>query len=466
MTVVTRFAPSPTGSLHLGGARTALFNWLYARHFNGKFLLRIEDTDRERSTAGAVQAIYDGINWLGLNWDGDAVSQFSRANEHRKTVQKLLASGNAYKCYCTPQELAEMRDSARADGRPVKYDGRWREKTDADKPNGIPPVIRLKTTQEGETIINDIVQGVIKVRNEQIDDMVLMRADGTPTYMLAVVVDDHDMGVTHIIRGDDHLTNSFRQYQLYDALGWKIPKFAHIPLIHGSDGAKLSKRHGAVGIDSFRDDGFLPETMRNYLLRLGWAHGDEEIISTKQAIKWFNLGSVGKSPSRFDIGKLKNLNAHYMRVADKKMLFSLMKTELSKKLERDLNKKEETRIFQGMDELKERAKTVLELSNSAFFYIAPRPLEMSEKAAKLLNVDGIMYISMIYKKLTKLTNWTGRELEITLNELAKSQNAKLGQFAQPLRAALTGSNVSPGIFIVMEILGQSETLGRLNDVLD
>lgn len=465
MTVVTRFAPSPTGFLHIGGARTALFNWLFARHHGGQFLLRIEDTDRKRSTDEAVAAIYDGIKWLGLDWDGDAVSQYSRVEEHRKAVVRLLAEDKAYKCYCSPKELTEMREKARAEGRPMRYDGRWRDKSPDEAPEGVDPVIRLKAPREGETVINDLVQGDVKVANDQLDDMILMRADGTPTYMLAVVVDDHDMGVTHVIRGDDHLTNAFRQYHLYTSLGWKVPDFAHIPLIHGADGAKLSKRHGALGIEAYRDDGFLPEALRNYLLRLGWAHGDDEYIPTGKAIEWFDLDGVGKSPSRFDVAKLTNLNAQYMREEQSRTLAALIEPALKERHGRDLNEEEKFRVLKGMDGLKERAKTVTELAENAYFYIAPRPLQMNEKAEKLLANGGIEKVALLLEKLTGLDDWSQSEMEATVKQLAESQDIKLGKLAQPLRAALSGSNISPGIFEVMDVLGREETLGRLDDVL-
>lgn len=465
MTVVTRFAPSPTGFLHIGGARTALFNWLFARHHAGKFLLRIEDTDRKRSTDEAVEAIYKGIEWMGLDWDGDAVSQYSRVDEHRKAVDQLLADGNAYKCYCSPEELTEMREKARAEGRPMRYDGRWRDKTDADAPEGIDPVIRLKAPREGETTINDLVQGEVKVANDQLDDVVLMRADSTPTYMLAVVVDDHDMGVTHVIRGDDHLTNSFRQYQLYKALGWDTPTFAHIPLIHGADGAKLSKRHGALGVEAYRDDGFLPEAMRNYLLRLGWAHGDEEVIPTDKAIEWFDLDGVGKSPSRFDVAKLTNLNAHYMREADSAYLAGRIAPTLNERLGREMNDGEKGRIEKGMDSLKERAKTLNELAENAFFYIDARPLQMNEKAEKLLAGGGRELLAPLKDKLAALDDWSPERMEEIVKAEAEAQELKLGKLAQPLRAALSGSNISPGIYDVMDVLGRDETLGRLDDAL-
>jgi len=465
MTVITRFAPSPTGFLHIGGARTALFNWLFARHHKGKFLLRIEDTDQKRSTNEAVKAIYDGMNWLGLNWDGDSISQFSRVGEHTKIVEQLLAEGKAYKCYCTPDELAAMRDNARAEGRPMLYDGRWRDKSEADAPSGIDPVIRLKSQQIGETTIPDMVKGEVKVANNQMDDMVLMRSDGTPTYMLAVVVDDHDMGITHVIRGDDHLTNAFRQHQIYSALDWDTPFFAHIPLIHGSDGAKLSKRHGALGVESYKADGLLPQAMRNYLLRLGWSHGDDEIIPTEQAIKLFDLDGVGKSPSRFDIAKLKSLNTQYLRESSSVNLADYIEPALKTRLGRNLTKIEKDRIVKGITGLKERAKTVVELANSAFFYIEPRPISMNEKATKTLDQAGLDKVAVIREKLYSLSEWTHDAMENTMLDLAKAEGIKLGKIAQPLRAILSGSDISPGIYNIMEVLGRDETLGRLDDVL-
>jgi glutamyl-tRNA synthetase len=465
MTVITRFAPSPTGFLHIGGARTALFNWLFARHHNGKFLLRIEDTDRKRSTYEAVEAIYDGIKWLGLEWDGDVVSQFSRVAEHKKVVEQLLDEGKAYKCYSTPEELTEMREIAKAEGRPIRYNGYWRDKSDSDAPSGINPVIRLKASQKGETIITDLVQGEVKVANDQMDDMVLIRGDGTPTYMLAVVVDDHDMGITHVIRGDDHLTNTFRQYQIYAALGWDTPIFSHIPLIHGADGTKLSKRHGALGVDAYRDDGYLPESMQNYLLRLGWSHGDDKIISIEQAIKLFDLKGVGKSPSRFDIAKLTSLNAQYLRETNSVKLAVLIEPALGARLGRDLTNKEKSRILRGIDGLKVRAKTVVELANSAFFYIEPRPIKLNDKAMKSLDLGGADKVTALRDTLYSLSDWTHDVLEKTILDLAEAKGIKLGELAQPLRAILSGSNTSPGIYNIMEVLGRDETLGRLNDVL-
>ena len=383
MTVVTRFAPSPTGFLHIGGVRTALYNWLFARHHGGKFLLRIEDTDRKRSSDDAVAAILDGLKWMALDWDGDAISQFARVEDHKAAVERLLGEGNAYRCYCSPEELTQMREEARAKGTTALYDGRWRDRDPSEAPDGVDPVIRLKTPNEGETVIEDLVQGTVRVANNQLDDMVLMRADGTPTYMLAVVIDDHDMGVTHAIRGDDHLTNAFRQSLLFDALGWERPEFAHIPLIHGADGAKLSKRHGALGVEAYRDDGFLPEAVFNYLLRLGWSHGDDEIISREQAVEWFDLGGVGKSPARFDIDKLTSLNGHYIRHGDNERLSKFILPVITEKLGGRVAEGTEIWLNKGLDDLKERAKTIIELADSALFYAKTRPLTMDEKATTL-----------------------------------------------------------------------------------
>ncbi|MEX2450716.1 MAG: glutamate--tRNA ligase [Rhodospirillales bacterium] len=465
MTVVTRFAPSPTGYLHIGGARTALFNWLFARHHGGTFLLRIEDTDRARSTPEAVAAIYEGLRWLGLDWDGDAVSQASRAERHRAVARDLIAAGKAYHCYCSQEELAAMREQARKEGRPMRYDGRWRDRDPAEAPPGLDPVVRLKAPQSGETVIEDLVQGPVTVANEQLDDMVLLRADGTPTYMLAVVVDDHDMAVTHVIRGDDHLNNAFRQAQIYRALDWALPAFAHIPLIHGADGAKLSKRHGALGVTEYRADGFLPEAMRNYLLRLGWGHGDDEIISTEQAIKWFDLAHVGKAAARFDVAKLTSLNAHYMRQADDERLFDLLMPALERRLKGKLAEEADDRVKKGISGLKERAKTLVELIENAEFYAITRPLVLSEKARKLLTEEAKQRLIKISGGLENLHDWTSSSLEEFARTFAERENVKLGQIAQPLRAAVTGSNISPGVFEVLEILGKEETLGRIKDAL-
>jgi glutamyl-tRNA synthetase len=465
MTVVTRFAPSPTGFLHIGGARTALFNWLFARHHGGTFLLRIEDTDRARSTDAAVAAIFDGLRWLGLNWDGDAVSQFSGAERHGAVARQLLAEGKAYHCYCKPEELAEMREQARKEGRSMLYDGRWRDRDPADAPAGVDPVIRLKAPLDGETVIRDSVQGEVRVGNQQMDDMVLLRANGTPTYMLAVVVDDHDMGVTHVIRGDDHLTNAFRQVQLYRAMGWDEPQFAHIPLIHGADGAKMSKRHGALGVDYYRDAGYLPEALRNYLLRLGWSHGDDEIISTEQAIQWFDLDAVGRAPARFDEKKLTQLNAHYLRQADDELLTESIVPILAGKLQGMFAEEATIRLRKGIADLKQRSKTLVELSENAEFYAVRRPLCLSAKAAKLLDAESLGRLRRFRAILASLAEWSVNILEETGRRFSEAEGVKLGTVAQPLRAALTGKTNTPGIFDVMEVLGRDETLGRLDDAL-
>ncbi len=463
MTVVTRFAPSPTGFLHIGGARTALFNWLYARHTGGKYLLRIEDTDRQRSTDAAVDAILDGLTWLGLDWDGEAVSQFGRKDRHAEVARQMLASGNAYYCYASPEELEEMRAAQKAAGLPVRYDGRWRDRDPSEAPAGVKPVIRLKAPQTGETVLKDHVQGEVRVQNAQLDDLILLRADGTPTYLLAVVVDDHDMGVTHVIRGDDHLTNTFRQIQIYNAMGWDLPEFGHIPLIHGPDGAKLSKRHGALGVDAYRDMGYLPEAVRNYLLRLGWAHGDDEIISTEQAVEWFNLEGIGRSPSRFDFAKLENLNAHYMRQADDDRLVGLIAPRLEADLGRSLTDADRGILKRAMNGLKQRARTVVDLAQSARFYLAARPLPMDDKAAALLDDKGRGILAELAALFGAEADFTAAALEAQVRRFAEERGEKLGKIAQPLRAALTGTTVSPPIFEVAEILGRDETLARMSD---
>ena len=461
--IVTRFAPSPTGYLHIGGARTALFNYLFARHHKGRFRLRIEDTDRKRSTPEAIEAIVEGLSWLGLDWDGAVEHQFARMARHAEVAQELLARGQAYRCYCTPEELAEMRERARAQGRKRLYDGRWRDRDPAAAPAGIDPVIRLKAPLEGETVIEDLVQGRVAVANEQIDDMVLLRADGTPTYMLSVVVDDHDMGVTHVIRGDDHLTNAFRQTQLFRAMAWDLPRFAHIPLIHGPDGAKLSKRHGALGIEAYRDMGYLPETLRNYLLRLGWSHGDEEIISDAQAVAWFDLDAVGRSPARLDFDKLDSLNGHYIREAEDARLLGLIAPYLAGAGVAALEEAARARLLRAMAGLKPRAKTVKELAEQAAFYVAPRPLPLNPKAEKLLSDEARVRLRSLHADLSALASWDEEALERAVRAFAEADGLKLGQVAQPLRAALSGSNVSPGIFEVMVVLGREESLARIRD---
>ncbi len=464
--VITRFAPSPTGYLHIGGARTALFNWLYAKHFGGRFLLRIEDTDRKRSTQEAVDAIKDGLRWMGLDWDGEAVSQFGRAPRHMEVAEALLAKGKAYRCYLSPEELQEMRDKSRAAKQSKAVISPWRDRDPSEAPAGVDPVIRLRASHEGETVVQDAIQGEVKVANDQMDDMVLLRADGTPTYMLAVVVDDHDMGITHVIRGDDHLTNTFRQMQIYDALGWELPVFAHQALMHGNDGAKLSKRHGAVGLGQYRDQGFLPEALRNYLLRIGWGHGDDEIISTEQAIEWFDLDGVGKSAARFDMDKLSNLNGHYIREADDARLVSLVLPRLEDMLDGALAAEAAERLSRGITSLKDRAKTIVELSENAAFYVRERPVPVNDKAAKLLDKDGARdLLARFCGKLTSAGDWTEETLDAISRDFAEAEDVKLGRIAQPLRAALTGSNASPGIFEVMVVLGREESFGRIGDAL-
>ncbi|MDG2032460.1 MAG: glutamate--tRNA ligase, partial [Rhodospirillales bacterium] len=393
--VITRFAPSPTGFLHIGGARTALFNWLYAKHAGGKFLLRIEDTDRKRSTDEAVKAIYSGLSWLGLDWDGEAISQHARRDRHREVAHHLESKGLAYRCYCSPEELAEMREMAKAEGRSMLYDGRWRDREPSDAPAGVNPVLRLKAPLEGETVLSDVIQGEVQVANEQLDDMVLLRADGSPTYMLAVVVDDHDMNISHVIRGDDHLTNTFRQAQIYTALDWTSPVFGHMPLLHGADGAKLSKRHGALGVEAYRDMGVLPDAMNNYLLRLGWSHGDDEIISQDQAIRWFDVRDVGRAAARFDMDKLTSLNGHYIRHADVDHLVALILPIIRKNLNGKLADQGADRLKNGMKSLRDRAKNIVELSENAAFYVSTRPISYDSKAVKQLDVLSVASLAVV-----------------------------------------------------------------------
>ena len=465
MTVVTRFAPSPTGFLHIGGARTALFNWLFARHCGGTYKLRIEDTDKVRSTGDAKAAILEGLNWLGLACDGDVVYQSERATRHAEAAHALLDSGDAYRCYASPEELAEMRATAKAAGKPMRYDGRWRDRDPAEAPPDVAPVLRFKAPREGTTTIEDAVQGTVSVANDQLDDMVLLRADGTPTYMLSVVIDDHDMDVSHIIRGDDHLTNAFRQTQLFLALGWTPPRFAHIPLIHGPDGAKLSKRHGALGVDAYREMGYLPEAICNYLLRLGWSHGDDEIIDREQAIKWFDFDSVGKSPSRFDFDKLASLNGHYIRLAEDSRLLDLLLPRLCG-TGPTVDDHIRNRLLQAVPLLKERAKTINELADNAQFIVAKRPIVVSEKATRLLSPDGRERLAQLRLSLDILADWSEESIETAVRAFAVDQDLGLGKVAQPLRAALTGSTASPGIFEVMAILGRDESMGRISDVVE
>jgi glutamyl-tRNA synthetase len=454
--VVTRFAPSPTGFLHIGGARTALFNWLFARHHGGKFLLRIEDTDKARSTTEAIDAILDGMRWLGLDWDGHEYYQSQFWARHAEVAHKMLDRGHAYRCYMTQDELAAQREKAQAERKPFRINSRWRDVT--EEQGETPFVIRLKAPRDGETIIEDRVQGRVTVQNVELDDFVLLRSDGTPTYMLAVVVDDHDMGVTHVIRGDDHLNNAFRQLAIIRAMGWPEPTYAHVPLIHGADGAKLSKRHGALGVDAYRDElGFLPEAVGNYLLRLGWGHGDDEIISREQAIEWFDLDHVGKSPSRFDFKKLENLNGHYIREADDARLTDLVAARIG------LSGGQKGVLARAMPELKARAHTLNELAEGAHFLFATRPLEPDAAAAALLMPETRILLSAGHAKLGALAEWDTASVEAAIREVAETEGVKLGKLAQPLRAALTGRTTSPGIFDVLALLGKDESLARIAD---
>jgi glutamyl-tRNA synthetase len=466
--VITRFAPSPTGFLHIGGARTALFNWLYARGRGGKMLLRIEDTDRERSTEAAINAILDGLSWLGLDWDDEAVYQFSRSVRHREVAEALLAAGRAYRCYASPEELAQMREKARSEGRAKLYDGRWRDRDPSEAPPGVKPVIRFGAPLTGETVIEDQVQGHVVWQNENLDDLVLLRSDNTPTYMLAVVVDDHDMGVTHIIRGDDHLTNAARQTQIYNALGWNVPVMAHIPLIHGPDGSKLSKRHGALGVDAYRAMGYLPAAMRNYLVRLGWSHGDQEIFSTEEMIAAFDLPQIGRSPARFDFAKLESLNGHHMRQSGNAELLAEIERflphiadgpELAAKLTPELRRQ----LIVAMPGLKERAKTLIELIEGARFIIAGRPLALDERASALLTPEARELLDELADHLEAVEPWNSQTTEQAIRTFAEHKAVKLGAVAQPLRAALTGRITSPPIFDVLAVLGKDETLARMSD---
>ena len=500
---VVRFAPSPTGYLHIGGARTALFNWLYAKGRQGKFLLRIEDTDRERNNEQAVGAILDGLSWLELNWDGDAVSQFARADRHREVAEALLKRGAAYHCYCSREEIDAAREAAKAEGRPQIFHSPWRGRDPKDAPKDIKPAIRLKAPREGETVVDDQVQGRVVFPNKDLDDLVIVRSDGNPTYNLAVVADDHDMSVTHIIRGVDHLTNAARQSQIYAAMGWDIPIFAHVPLIHGADGAKLSKRHGAQGIEDYRSMGYLPVSLRNYLVRLGWSHGDDEIISTEQLIQWFDITDINRSASRFDFKKLDDLNGHYIRqTSDAELLkriqdllphqdYAALKDvavdpkappradvalahEVVAQLPSVATGRELYDCFanQGWDKLaaaipslKERAKTLAELLSGALFIVAKRPLNFDAKAAKLLDAAGRQSNAAVATVLEAAgtKDWQAAHLEHAIKTYAETSGTKLGSIAQPMRAALTGKSVSPPVFDVLAVLGRDEALARLKD---
>ena len=462
--VVTRFAPSPTGFLHIGGARTALFNWLFARHHGGRYLLRVEDTDRKRSTPEAVAAIFDGLAWLGLDHDDDPLFQHEHGDRHKAVVQALVDSDRAYRCYCSPEELAAMREERMAAGEKTRYDRRWRHKGPDDWPADAPYTIRFKAPSDGETAVTDAVQGEVRFGNDEFDDIVIARSDGTPTYNLAVVADDHHMGVSHVIRGADHLTNAFQQTFIYQALDWPAPVFAHVPLIHGADGAKLSKRHGALGVGEYRDMGYLPEAMRNYLLRLGWSHGDDEIFSTEQAIEWFGLDAIGRSPARFDFDKLGSVNGHYIREADDERLVALVADHYRSETGSGPQEAALARLKQGMEGLKARAKTVAELTENASLYLNQRPLERTAKAGKLLAGDAPALLGRFATALAGVTSWDHDSLEAAARGFAEAGDIKLGAVAQPLRAALTGSHASPGIFEVMAVLGREETLARIKDV--
>ncbi|WEJ35237.1 glutamate--tRNA ligase [Devosia sp. SD17-2] len=464
--VVTRFAPSPTGYLHIGGARTALFNWAFARNQGGKMLLRIEDTDRERSTDAAVVALIDGLKWLGLDWEGEPISQFERAPRHAEVAHELVKMGHAYYCYCSPEELDKMREDARAAGKPPRYNGYWRDRDASEAPEGVKPVVRIKAPLSGEIVVHDHVQGEVVFKTENLDDFIILRSDGTPTYMHAVVVDDHDMGVTHIIRGDDHLTNAARQIIIYNAMGWTVPEMSHIPLIHGPDGAKLSKRHGALGVEAYRQMGYLPAALRNYLARLGWSHGDDEIFSTEQMVEWFSLEALNKGAARFDFVKLENINGLYIREAQPADLYEIM-LSTAQEVGRDvdhagLSANKDT-VLAAIPELQPRAKTVLELIDLAQFIYAIRPIAPDAAAAALLTADARTVLASIADTLGGLNEWSVPAIDAAMRRLAEEKGLKLGKLAQPLRAALTGRTVSPGIFEVMVLIGRDKSMARLND---
>ncbi len=459
--VVTRFAPSPTGYLHIGGARTALFNWLYARGRGGKFLLRIEDTDRERSTPEATAAILQGLDWLGLDHDGEAVSQFDGAARHAEVAHQMLASGHAYKCFSTQEEIAAFREAARAEGHSTLFRSPWRD-TPPDQHPDQPYVIRLKAPREGETVIEDQVQGCVVWQNDQLDDMICLRSDGTPTYMLAVVVDDHDMGVTHVIRGDDHLANAARQTLVYQAMGWDVPVWAHIPLIHGPDGKKLSKRHGALGVGEYQVMGYPAAGMRNYLARLGWSHGDDEFFTDEQAKSWFDFNGIGKSPARLDFKKLENLSGQHIAAADDAALLREIEAYLQAADKKSLTPAQKDGLLRGMYCLKERAKTFPELLEKAHFILGSRPFEPDEKAAKALDTVSRSILRELTPQMQN-ASWNRDTLEAIVTQVAEAHDLKLGKLAAPLRAALAGRAVTPSVFDMMLVIGQAETIGRLND---
>lgn len=466
MTVVTRFAPSPTGFLHIGGARTALFNWLFARHHHGKFLLRIEDTDRQRSTQEAIEAIINGLTWLGLNWDEEAFYQYSRAAHHKEIALSMLEQGKAYYCYTTSEELEKLRKEAEAEGKVYRFQSPWRDRDAKDAPKDVPPVVRLRAPKEGHTMVADEVQGEVRFPNQELDDLVLLRSDGTPTYNLAVVVDDHDMGVTHIIRGDDHLNNAPKQKLIYEAMGWEVPSFSHIPLIHGPDGAKLSKRHGALGVEAYRDMGYLPEALRNYLLRLGWSHGDDEMISTDQAIEWFSLKGIGKAPSRMDFAKLEHVNAHYIKESVNSHLLQLVLPQMEILMGAPLSIEARERVLKGIGGLKARAKTITQLAEGALFYAQARPIPIEDAAQKpLADAAAKQRLLEVHQALQAVEEWTEEQIDAALKAYVERAGVKFKDIGMPLRAALTGTLNAPGVGEVMTVLGKMESLSRIGDVV-
>lgn len=462
--VITRFAPSPTGFLHIGGARTALFNWLYARAKGGKFLLRIEDTDRARYTPEAAQAILNGLSWLGLDWDEEPTSQHARAARHQQVAQELLANGNAYKCYSTVEEIDAWREAAKAEGNQGPFPSPWRDVDPASAPD-LPFVVRLKTPRQGGVVVKDKVQKKVSWAASSFDDLVLLRSDGSPTYMLAVVVDDHDMGVTHIIRGDDHLINAGRQTLIYQAMDWPIPTFAHIPLIHGEDGKKLSKRHGATGVEEYAEMGYPPQAMRNYLARLGWSHGNDELFSTQQAIEWFDFDGLGKSPSRLDFKKLDNVSAHHIKTMTDAELCDAIHRFLTLTNQPALSAEHSDALSRAAFSLKDRSKKLTDVLAKAHFVLTQRPIEQDAASAEILSTVS----NGIQKRLTDAlqdASWTHESLMQASSAVAEAENMKLGQIAQILRAVLSGRVVSPSVFDMMEILGRDETLARLTDIMD
>jgi len=463
MKVITRFAPSPTGFLHIGGVRTALFNWLYAKKNNGLFKLRIEDTDLKRSSLEAKEAILQGLKWIGLNWDEDPIYQSKRSDKHKEIANILLEKGYAYRCFCSPEELSEMREKAKAEKRAPRYNGKWRNLSPSEAPTNIEPVIRIKCPQEGTSELNDIIQGNILIKNSELDDFIILRSDKTPTYMLSVVVDDHDMNITHVIRGDDHLTNTIRQKQIYDSLNWKLPIYAHIPLIHGMDGGKLSKRHGALGVEAYNDMGYLPDAMLNYLLRLGWSHGDKEIFSRNEAIDLFNLESIGKSSAKFDIERLTSLNADYIQNSKNKDLLDHI-NNLYKKEKINLNNTHLNLIENGLNGIKSRARTLIELKEMTTFYTASIPIPLDEKSKKILTKENIQLLKDYHNHLKNIKNWEKENIEMNIKDYCNNNNINLGKVAQPLRAATTGKSVSPGLYELMEVLGKEEVLKRITNI--